>query len=46
MVTIGIKIKNSTIILYYLVEASGDRLGEVQIFRVGKRNDGEVYQNL
>jgi mRNA interferase RelE/StbE len=33
-------------ILYYLVEPSGDRLGEVQVFRVGKRNDGEVYRNL
>ena len=33
-------------ILYYIIEASGDCLGEVQIFRVGKRNDGEVYRNL
>jgi mRNA interferase RelE/StbE len=33
-------------ILYYLVEPSGDELGQVQIFRVGKRNDDEVYRNL
>ncbi len=33
-------------ILYYLVESVDDRPGEVQIFRVGKRNDGEVYRNL
>lgn len=33
-------------ILYYLVTPSEDRPGEVQIFRVGKRNDGEVYRNL
>jgi mRNA interferase RelE/StbE len=33
-------------ILYYLVEPPGDQLGEVQVFRVGKRNDGEVYRNL
>jgi mRNA interferase RelE/StbE len=33
-------------ILYYLVEPTGDRPGEVQVFRVGKRNDGEVYRNL
>ena len=33
-------------ILYYLVAPLEDRPGEVQIFRVGKRNDDEVYQNL
>jgi mRNA interferase RelE/StbE len=33
-------------ILYYLIEATADRPGEVQVFRVGKRNDGEVYRNL
>ena len=33
-------------ILYYLVQSVDDRPGEVQIFRVGKRNDGEVYRNL
>ena len=33
-------------ILYYLIEPVGDRRGQVQIFRVGKRNDDEVYRNL
>jgi mRNA interferase RelE/StbE len=33
-------------ILYYLVEPFGNELGQVQIFRVGKRNDDEVYRNL
>lgn len=33
-------------ILYYLIEPVSDRRGQVQIFRVGKRNDNEVYRNL
>lgn len=33
-------------ILYYVQEPSGNQAGQVQIFRVGKRNDGEVYRNL
>lgn len=33
-------------ILYYLLEAEGEQPGQVQIFRVGKRNDDEVYRNL
>ena len=33
-------------ILYYIQEATAEQLGQVQIFRVGKRNDDEVYRNL
>ena len=33
-------------ILYYIQEATDEQLGQVQIFRVGKRNDDEVYRNL
>jgi mRNA interferase RelE/StbE len=33
-------------ILYYVQEPTADRPGQVQIFRVGKRNDDEVYENL
>lgn len=33
-------------ILYYLIEPEDDQAGQVQIFRVGKRNDNEVYRNL
>ena len=33
-------------ILYYIQEATNEQLGQVQIFRVGKRNDDEVYRNL
>jgi mRNA interferase RelE/StbE len=33
-------------ILYYIQEAIDEQLGQVQIFRVGKRNDDEVYRNL
>jgi mRNA interferase RelE/StbE len=33
-------------ILYYLIEPVGEQRGQVQIFRVGKRNDDEVYRNL
>lgn len=33
-------------ILYYLIEASEEQPGQIQIFRVGKRNDDEVYRNL
>ena len=33
-------------ILYYIQEPSGNQAGQVQIFKVGKRNDGEVYRNL
>jgi mRNA interferase RelE/StbE len=33
-------------ILYYIQEATAKQLGQVQIFRVGKRNDDEVYRNL
>jgi mRNA interferase RelE/StbE len=33
-------------ILYYLIEPIGEQRGQVQIFRVGKRNDDEVYRNL
>lgn len=33
-------------ILYYIQEPTDTELGQVQIFRVGKRNDGEVYRNL
>lgn len=33
-------------ILYYIQEPTKTELGQVQIFRVGKRNDGEVYRNL
>jgi mRNA interferase RelE/StbE len=33
-------------ILYYLVLPTEEQLGQVQIFRVGKRNDDEVYRNL
>jgi mRNA interferase RelE/StbE len=33
-------------ILYYILEATAEQLGQVQIFRVGKRNDDEVYRNL
>jgi hypothetical protein len=32
--------------LYYIQEATDEQLGQVQIFRVGKRNDDEVYRNL
>jgi len=33
-------------ILYYIQEATDGKPGRVQVFRVGKRNDGEVYRNL
>ena len=33
-------------ILYYLLEPEDEQLGQIQIFRVGKRNDNEVYRNL
>jgi mRNA interferase RelE/StbE len=33
-------------ILYYLLEPEDEQPGQVQIFRVGKRNDDEVYRNL
>lgn len=33
-------------ILYYLVAPSEGRPGEVQVFRVGKRNEDEIYRNL
>jgi mRNA interferase RelE/StbE len=33
-------------ILYYLIESKNEQRGQVQIFRVGKRNDDEVYRNL
>jgi mRNA interferase RelE/StbE len=33
-------------ILYYIQEAVAEQLGQVQIFRVGKWNDDEVYRNL
>jgi mRNA interferase RelE/StbE len=33
-------------ILYYIQAATEQQLGQVQIFRVGKRNDDEVYRNL
>lgn len=33
-------------ILYFLIDASEEHPGQVQIFRVGKRNDDEVYRNL
>jgi mRNA interferase RelE/StbE len=33
-------------ILYYIQEVTAEQLGQVQIFRVGKRNDDEVYRNL
>ena len=33
-------------ILYYLIESKNEQRGQVQIFRVGKRNDNEVYRNL
>jgi mRNA interferase RelE/StbE len=33
-------------ILYYIQEETAEQLGQVQIFRVGKRNDDEVYRNL
>ncbi len=33
-------------ILYYLIEPENEQPGQVQIFRVGKRNDDEVYRNL
>jgi mRNA interferase RelE/StbE len=34
-------------ILFYVQEMTEDQImGQVQIFRVGKRNDDEVYQNL
>lgn len=33
-------------ILYYLLEPEDEQPGQVQIFRVGRRNDNEVYRNL
>jgi mRNA interferase RelE/StbE len=33
-------------ILYYFIESKNEQRGQVQIFRVGKRNDDEVYRNL
>ena len=33
-------------ILYYIVEPTKTDFGQIQVFRVGKRNDGEVYRNL
>ncbi|MCY7324006.1 MAG: type II toxin-antitoxin system RelE/ParE family toxin [Phormidesmis sp. CAN_BIN36] len=33
-------------ILYYLLEPEDGQPRQVQIFRVGKRNDNEVYRNL
>ncbi|MGV0024349.1 type II toxin-antitoxin system RelE family toxin [Phormidesmis priestleyi] len=33
-------------ILYCLIEPENEQPGQVQIFRVGKRNDDEVYRNL
>ena len=33
-------------ILYCIQAATNEQLGQVQIFRVGKRNDDEVYRNL
>ncbi len=33
-------------ILYYFLEPDDEQAGQVQIFRVGKRNDDEVYRNL
>lgn len=33
-------------ILYRIQDPTKDKPGEVQVFRVGKRNDGEVYKNL
>ena len=33
-------------ILYYLLEPENEQPGQVQIFRIGKRNDSEVYRNL
>jgi mRNA interferase RelE/StbE len=33
-------------ILYYVQPETAEQPGQVQIFRVGKRNDDEVYQNL
>jgi mRNA interferase RelE/StbE len=34
-------------ILFYVQETADELfLGQVQVFRVGKRNDDEVYQNL
>ncbi len=33
-------------ILYYLTEPADEASRQVQIFRVGKRTDNEVYRNL
>ena len=33
-------------ILYCIIEETDEAAGEIQVFRVGKRNDGEVYRNL
>jgi hypothetical protein len=33
-------------ILYYIQAETAEQPGKVQIFRVGKRNDDEVYKNL
>jgi mRNA interferase RelE/StbE len=33
-------------ILFYIQETTEEEMGQVQIFRVGKRNDDEVYKNL
>jgi mRNA interferase RelE/StbE len=33
-------------ILHYIQEATDEQLGQVQIFRVEKRNDDEVYRSL
>jgi mRNA interferase RelE/StbE len=33
-------------ILFYVQEITEEEMGQVQIFRVGKRNDDEVYKNL
>ena len=33
-------------ILYYLLEPENEQPRQVQIFRIGKRNDNEVYRNL
>jgi mRNA interferase RelE/StbE len=33
-------------ILFYVQEMTEEQMGQVQIFRVGKRNDDEVYKNL
>jgi mRNA interferase RelE/StbE len=33
-------------ILFYVQEIADEEMGQVQVFRVGKRNDDEVYKNL